>query len=87
MACSVRMWGHVMGGPGRGEGPGPWDSAAVVATSPAFEKGRDFSKTLGEETEAANEDLSVGMMRAGGVDGLEHRDTSCGPVSGEALRG
>lgn len=58
-----------------------------MATSPAFEKGRDFSKTLGEETEAANEDLSPGMMRAGGVDGLEHRDTSCGPVSGEALRG
>lgn len=41
MVCSVTSH-H--GRAGQGGGPGPWDSVAAVATSPAFEKGGDFSR-------------------------------------------
>ena len=46
--------GHAMGGAGQEESLGPWIQwlLMVMLTFPVFEKGRDSSKTVGEETEA-----------------------------------
>lgn len=54
MVCSVRTWGSRCGGAGQGEPLGPWIQwqSMVMLTVPAFEKERDSSKTVEEETEA-----------------------------------